>query len=166
MNNISQELLAQLKGNGADFFASVPCKLLGDLINLLAADESVGYVPVAKEEEGLGVCAGAYLGGKTPVMVMQNTGVGTILSTLGSLGLLYSLPITMIISHRGSPGEKIGAQLPMGIAAKSLLETMGVPTFSFSDSSQVGQVAQLVTHAQVAQRPVAALLDFNFWGQA
>lgn len=166
MSDISQDLLAQLKGNGANFFASVPCKLLGDLINLLAADESVGYVPVTKEEEGLGVCAGAYLGGKTPVMVMQNTGVGTILSTLGSLGLFYSLPITMIISHRGSPGEKIGAQLPMGIAAKPLLETMGIPTFSFSDGSQVAQVAQLVTHAQVAQRPVAALLDFNFWGKA
>jgi len=166
MNNISQDLLAQLKDNGADFFASVPCKLLGDLINLLAADDSVEYVPVTKEEEGLGVCAGAYLGGKTPVMVMQNTGVGTILSTLGSLGLFYSLPITMIISHRGSPGEKIGAQIPMGVAAKPLLETMGVPTFSFSDSSQVAQVAQLVSHAQVAQKPVAALLDFNFWGQA
>lgn len=166
MSNISQELLAQLKGNGANFFCSVPCKLLGDLINLLDADDSVGYVPVAKEEEGIGVCAGAYLGGKTPVMVMQNTGVGTILSTLSSLGLFYSLPITMVISHRGSPGEKIGAQVPMGIAAQPLLETIGIPTFSFNDRNQVAQVGQLVSHAQVAQRPIAALLDFNFWGRA
>jgi len=166
MSNISEELLTHLKSNGADFFCSVPCKLLGDLINLLAADDSVGYVPVAKEEEGIGVCTGAYLGGKTPVMVMQNTGVGTILSTIGSLGMFYSLPLTMIISHRGSPGEKIGAQVPMGIAAKPLLETMGVLTFSFSDGSQVPEVAQLVNHAQVAQKPVAALLDFNFWGKA
>ena len=163
MTNISEALLQSLKGNGADFFVSVPCKLLSGLLNLLEQDGSVGYVPVTREEEGLGVCAGAFLGGKTPVMVMQNTGIGTTISSLCSLGLYYNLPITMVISHRGSPGEKIGAQVPMGNAVRPLLETIGVPTYNFSDGSQVEQVGQLVSYAQVAQKPVAALLDFNFW---
>ena len=69
----------------------------------------------------------------------------------------------MIISHRGSPGEPIGAQVPMGMAAKPLLETVGVPTFSFSDSQDIARVAGLVDYARTAQRPVAGLLDFNFW---
>ena len=69
----------------------------------------------------------------------------------------------MIISHRGSPGEPIGAQVPMGNAAKPLLEQIGIPTFTFSDSAQIEQVGQLVQYAHVGQRPVAALLDFNFW---
>ena len=163
MTTISEQLLQELKGNGADFFASVPCKLLGGLISLLEIDGSIGYVPVTREEEGLGVCAGAYLGGKTPVLVMQNTGVGTLLTSLCSLGLYFQLPITMIISHRGSPGEKIGAQVPMGNAVKPLLETISIPTFTFSTSAEVTRVGELVQYAQVAQRPVAALLDFNFW---
>lgn len=166
MTNISKQLLTELKGNGADYFASVPCKLLGDLINLLSEDQSISYVPVTREEEGLGVCAGAYLGGKTPVLVMQNTGLGTIVTSLFSLGLFYNLPITMIISHRGTPGEKIGTQVPMSNAVKPLLDTMGIPYFSFSDPAEAGKVGRLVQHAQVAQRPVAALLDFDFWGQA
>ena len=164
MTTISEQLLEQLKGNGADFFASVPCKLLSNLIELLEADKSVGYVPVTREEEGLGVCAGAYLGGKTAVLIMQNTGVGTLLTSLCSLGLYFQLPITMIISHRGSPGEKIGAQVPMGNAVRPLLETVGIPTFNFSDGAEVARVGELVQYAQVAQRPVAALLDFHFWG--
>lgn len=166
MTNISNQLLTELKANGADYFASVPCKLLGDLINLLDEDKSITYVPVAREEEGLGICAGAFLGGKTPVLVMQNTGLGTIITSLFSLGLFYNLPITMIISHRGTPGEKIGTQVPMSNAVKPLLDTVGIPYFAFSDPAEVGKVGRLVNHAQVAQRPVAALLDFDFWGKA
>lgn len=164
MTTVSEQLHAGLKAHGADFFVSVPCKLLGGMINLLENDDEVTYLPANREEEALGLCAGGYLGGKTPVLVMQNTGIGTILSSLGSLGLYYQLPITMIVSHRGSPGEPVGAQVPMGLAAKPLLETMGVPTFGYSNSNDVDQVAALVSHAKTAQRPVAALLDFDFWG--
>lgn len=160
---ISEQLLYHLKANGADFFTSVPCKLLGELISLLEADNGIGYVPVTREEEGLGVCAGAFLGGKTPVLAMQNTGVGTLLTSLCSLGLYFQLPVTMIISHRGSPGEKIGAQVPMGNAVKPLLAAIGIPTFTFSNGAEVARVGELVQYAQVAQRPVAALLDFHFW---
>lgn len=160
---VSEQLVAGLKRQGADFFVSVPCKLLGGVISLLEHDNEVTYLPANREEEALGLCAGGYLGGKTPVLVMQNTGIGTILSSLGSLGVYYQLPITMIISHRGSPGEPIGAQVPMGMAAKPLLETMGVPTFAFSNADDIGRVAALVSHARTAQRPVAGLLDFDFW---
>lgn len=166
MASISSELLEKLKGRGADYFVSVPCKLLGDLITLLEQDDSVGYMPANKEEEGLGICAGAHFGGKTPVLIMQNTGIGTMISSLCSLGLFFNLPITMIISHRGSPGEPIGAQVPMGMAAKPLLETIGVPTFNFSDASEIDKIAQLIHYANTAQKPVAALLDFNFWQAA
>ena len=164
MTTVSEKLLAELKGNGADFFASVPCKLLGGMIDLLEKDSSITYSPATREEEGLGLCAGAYLGGKTAVLVMQNTGVGTLITSLCSLGLYYQLPILMVISHRGSPGEKISAQVPMSIATKPVLETIGVPTFGFSDSAEIPHVGQLIGYAQTAQRPVAALLDFNFWG--
>ncbi|MEM7534472.1 MAG: sulfopyruvate decarboxylase subunit alpha [Chloroflexota bacterium] len=163
MTDVSVLLLQNLKDNGADFFASVPCKLLGPLIKLLGEDESISYVPVTREEEGLGVCAGAYLAGKTPVIVMQNTGLGTIVTSLYSLGLFYHLPLTMIVSHRGSPGEAIGTQVPMSTASRPLMESMGLPTFMFDDASQVAKVGKLVQHAQVAQRPVVALLNFDFW---
>lgn len=163
MNTVSNRLLDALKQAGADFFVSVPCKLLGGMITLLEVDDSVMYTPATREEEGLGICAGAFLGGKTPVLVMQNTGVGTLLTSLCSLGLYFNLPILMVISHRGSPGEKIGAQVPMGIATKPLLETIGIPVFQFSNSAEIARIANLVNYAQTAQRPVAALLDFDFW---
>lgn len=163
MTTVSERLLAELKGNGADFFASVPCKLLGGMIDLLQEEQGIVYTPATREEEALGLCAGGYLGGKTPVLIMQNTGVGTLITSLCSLGLFYQLPILMVISHRGSPGEPITAQVPMSLATKPVLETIGIPTFGFSDAAEIPRVGQLMGYAQTAQRPVAALLDFNFW---
>ena len=96
-------------------------------------------------------------------MVMQNTGIGNSVAALCSLALYYQIPLLMIISHRGMPGEKIGAQVPMGNAVKPILDLIGVPTFTFSHSSDTQTVGQLVEYAQIAQRPVAAFLDFHFW---
>lgn len=163
-NDVNDSLLQELKRNGATFFTSVPCKLLGGLIKALEQDGSIGYMPTNREEEGLGVCTGAYLGGQVPVLVMQNTGVGTLITSLCSLGIYFRIPVTMLISHRGSPGEPIGAQVPMGTAVEQLLATISVPTFRFSDPSETVNVGKLVPFASVAEGPVAAILDFDFWG--
>ena len=66
---VSERLLSDLKANGADFFVSVPCKLLGGMIDLLQVDGDVGYVPATREEEGLGICAGGIFG-------WQDAGIG------------------------------------------------------------------------------------------
>lgn len=164
INDVNEALLQELKQNGANFFTSVPCKLLGGFIAALEQDQSIGYMAVNREEEGLGVCTGAYLGGQVPVLVMQNTGVGTLITSLCSLGAYYRVPITMLISHRGSPGEPIGAQVPMGTAVETLLATINIPTFRFSDPADAAKVGKLVPFASVAEGPVAAILDFDFWG--
>ena len=162
--NVNYALLSELKQNGANFFASVPCKLLAGFIKALEEDDDIGYMRVNREEEGLGICAGAYLGGQAPVLVMQNTGVGTLITSLCSLGNYFRLPITMVISHRGSPGESIGAQVPMGTAVEHLLATINIPTYRFSDPDDCAKVGKLVPFASVAEGPVAAILDFDFWG--
>jgi len=162
--NVNQALLADLKANGADFFVSVPCKLLGGFISTLEQDNEITYRAVNREEEGLGICTGAYLAGRKPVIVMQNTGVGTLITSLCSLGNYYWLPFLMVISHRGSPGEPIGAQVPMGTAVETLLKTINIPTYMFSDPSDTKKVGQLVPFTDVAEGPVAAILDYDFWG--
>ena len=131
----------------------------------LHEDGDITHLPVNREEEGLGIATGAYLAGRVPVMVMQNTGVGTLLTSLNSLGNYYRLPIPMLISHRGAPGEPIGAQVPMGTTVERLLLTLNIPTFHFSDPADIPKVADLVRFARTAEGPVAAILDYDFWGE-
>ena len=59
---ISKTIISYLKEGGADFFLSVPCKLLANMILILENDKDVYYSAIPREEEGMGLCAGAYLG--------------------------------------------------------------------------------------------------------
>jgi sulfopyruvate decarboxylase subunit alpha len=163
MSTVSERLLQSLKKNGADFFVTVPCKLSAELITLIEHDPQVIHVEPTREEEGVGICAGAYMAGRTPVMVMQNSGIGNSVNAVCSLAQFYQVPLLMIMTHRGTAGERIGAQVPMGVVVRPLLESIRVPTFSFSHASDAERVGELVQYAHVARQPIAALLDFHFW---
>ena len=80
--SISAQLVAALKLTGVDFFVSVPCKLLAGQIRLLEQDAEVCYLPVTREEEGFGLCAGASLGGHMPCILMQDSGLGNSVNAL------------------------------------------------------------------------------------
>ena len=163
MPSVSQRLLHSLKQHGADFFVTVPCKLSAELVSLISQDKDITYVAPTREEEGVGICAGAYLSGKMPVMVIQNSGIGNSVNALTTLTKLFDMPLLLVCTHRGSVGERIGAQVPMGVAVKGVLDAIDVPNFSFNHPSQAEKVGELVDYARVAQRPVAVLLGFDFW---
>src|SRR5664279_4466425 len=101
----SQTIYKALKNAGINFVVSLPCVNLGKLMEMVDCDRDIIHVPVTREEEGFGICAGAYLGGKKPTILMQNSGLGNSVNVLASLYKLYQLPILMIISHRGTEGE-------------------------------------------------------------
>ncbi len=115
--SISAQLVATLKATGVDFFVSVPCKLLAGQIRLLEQDTEVCYLPVTREEEGFGLCAGASLGARMPCILMQDSGLGNSINALKSLIQFFQLPVVMLMSYRGSPGEPVPAQVPMGLLA-------------------------------------------------
>ena len=56
---ISKKIIDNLKKGGVDFYLSVPCKLLANMIDILEKDKDVYYSAVPREEEGMGICAGA-----------------------------------------------------------------------------------------------------------
>ena len=156
-------LFNALKNAGIDFVASVPCVNLIELLDEIECDEGIIHVPVTREEEGIGVCAGAYLGGKNPAMVMQNSGLGNSINALTSLDLLYRIPLLMIISHRGDLGERISAQVPMGQLTPGLLDALGVPWYSPLPVEVEDVVSGAWTLAKTSGLPVAILLGEPFW---
>ncbi len=155
-------VLDTLIESGADFYVSVPCNTLAGLLRVLDEDERVRHVPVTREEEGLGICAGAALAGRLPVLVMQNSGLGNCLNALLSCSQYYRLPLVILASYRGGPDEVIDAQRPMGRAMRGLLTTVGVPYGELERPDQAPALQDLVRAASRGE-VVAAIVHPRFW---
>ena len=94
------------------------------LIELCQADTRMKCVPLTTEEEGVGLAAGAWLGGERSVLLMQSSGVGNIINTLGTVKECR-IPLVTLVTMRGEEGEFNPWQVPMGQATRAVLEAMG-----------------------------------------
>jgi sulfopyruvate decarboxylase alpha subunit len=115
----------RLLAAGFDFFTGVPCSLVRTVLAELEGRRL--YRGETREDAALGVAAGAYLGGRTPVVVMQNSGLGVSLNALGSLHLLYRIPCLLLVTWRGLEGKDAPEHLVMGEVMPRLLELFGIP---------------------------------------
>ena len=158
---ISQKIITNLKSGGANFFLSVPCKLLSNMISILEKDKEIYYSAVSREEEGVGICAGAYLGKMLPCILLQNTGLGNSVNAIISLLKYYNIPLILLISYRGTKGEKIKAQYQMGKITKKLLSIMNLPTLHCNKLEDIKKINLLVKKSKKLNTPVAILCDFN-----
>lgn len=95
------------------------------LIALCQADPSIRAVPLTSEEEGVGLAAGAWLGGARCALLMQSSGVGNLMNAL-AMAQECRVPLVMVVTMRGEEGETNPWQLPIGQAARTLLATLGV----------------------------------------
>jgi sulfopyruvate decarboxylase subunit alpha len=161
--NPSLAVYQGMKRAGINFVTSVPCVNLQELLALVSGDPEIIHVPVTREEEGVGICAGAWMGGRRPALLMQNSGLGNSINALASLDMLYGIPLLMIISHRGGKGESIIGQVPMGRLTAPLLDAMAIPHFSPEPEEAEETVAGAWSRACAGCRPVAVLLDLKFW---
>ncbi|MGY8845473.1 MAG: thiamine pyrophosphate-binding protein, partial [Gammaproteobacteria bacterium] len=100
----AEEFILPLKNQGYDWYAGVPCSFLTPLINYVISASSLNYVSAANEGDAVAIAAGASIGGKKSVALMQNSGLGNAISPLTSLIHTFKIPVLIICTHRGEPG--------------------------------------------------------------
>ena len=164
----SQRLLDLLESHGFDFFTGVPCSLFEGVTRILDSVPRYGYVSAVREDSAMGIAAGAYLGGRQPVVLMQNSGLGVSMNAIVSLNQIYDIPALMIVSWRGQPrsGGQGGPDwqvdapehLIMGDVMESFLTLLRIPFVVFNPSTLESDVASLVKTMAERRRPVALVV--------
>ena len=149
-----------LKACGVRVMSALPETWLVHLIRMADEDPEVTLVRLAKEEEGVGISAGAHMAGVKSAMLMQNHGFLASVNGIVSCAQLYRLPLLMLISHRGRFGERDPWQTEGGLVTEDLLRALRIPFERLDDSRSVARVIRdAQTLAESGSRPVALLLE-------
>ncbi|MGI9374277.1 MAG: sulfopyruvate decarboxylase subunit alpha [Hyphomicrobiales bacterium] len=164
--SVNDTILDALVQNKVEFVTTVPCKQLAGVIEKIETDDRFLHVPSNKEDEGMGLCAGAYMGGKRSCIIMQNTAIGVVVNTLATLIQYYNMPLPMLISYRGEVGEKVQCQVEMAVHTKALLNQMLIPTYHFHKTEDADELGDILNYTYMARKPVAILTDASFWKDA
>ena len=130
---LTDKFCVALKKQGFNFASGVPCSILGGIIDYLSADTDITYIPATREDEAIGVATGAYLAGKKPLVLMQNSGLGNCINALTSLVFPYKVPLLLLISWRGFEGNDAPEHLIMGKIMPELLKALRIPTLILGD---------------------------------
>ena len=151
-----------LAERGYDLFTGVPCSILKGVIATLETQERVPYLPVSREDVAFGIAGGATLGGKRPVVLMQNSGLGVSINALISLQQIYELPCLLVITWRGYEGVDAPEHIVMGPVMPQVLDTFQVPFKTLEAETTPAQFEEVLDWAGEAlaktRRPVALLV--------
>lgn len=150
-------ILAGIKKAGIDFIATLPDEKMLELIRVVEKDRDVTHVPLCREEEGIGICAGAYLAGRRTAIVMQNAGFLNSCNALTTTSLQFQIPLLMLIYYAGDIGDRGFSTL--GSVTEPVLQAMGFRSYVLRNRDEIDETlrgAQIL--AEDSKKPVAVLL--------
>ncbi len=150
------DVVHMLIESGFNFYTGVPDTTLADMIAVLTSQGR--YVASVREDEAVGMAAGAFLAGKHPVVLMQNSGLGNCLNALTSLNLIYSIPCLLLISWRGYQGKDAPEHLVMGKVCTKILDTVSIPSRLIATDTLQNDIGWARNHMRSKKTPVALML--------
>lgn len=150
-----------LKDNRIDAAATLPCDRIKALLPLIS--KNIRTFPLTREENGVGICAGMYLGGGRPVMVIQSTGIGNMINALESLNLTYGIPLPVIASWRGVYKESIEAQVQFGKRMPAILGSAGIDYTIIESPDELDKIGDAIRDSFSSNYPHVILISPAVW---
>lgn len=155
----SKAVYRGIKNAGIRFISALPETWLVYLLQMAENDREMSLIEVAKEEEAVGIAAGAYFAGQPNLLLMQNHGFFGAINGIVSLAKLYHIPLCMLIAYRGHMGEPYPWHTQGGMVTEPILRALGIPYDFARDPKKVGQqIKEAHIYSLSSLSPVALLL--------
>jgi sulfopyruvate decarboxylase beta subunit len=156
-----QAIIELFKRNKIDLVATLPCDRLKNLLPLVS--ENFFEVQLTREEDGVAICAGAYLAGAHPLMLIQSTGIGNLLNALSSLSFTYEIPLPIVASWRGVYREGIEAQVYWGTHLRAVLNALEVRSYEVHTIDDLFLMNEGIRTSFETRLPVVILISPQLW---
>ena len=163
----SRIIFDALKQSGVRIISAMPETWLVHLINMTEADPETTLVRLTREEEAIGISAGAHLAGVRSALLMQNHGFLAAINPIVSLAFLYKIPLLMLISYRGHMGERDPWQTQGGRLTEPVLKALEIPYDHLTNRADAArQIGEAQALAESSLAPVALLLSRRLMWEA
>jgi len=150
------QIIGELKKQGIDLVSAIPCDRAKGLF--FSLPDHFRHIGLTREEDGVGISAGAYLAGARPVLAIQSSGLGNMLNAVLSLTVTFGLPLPILASWRGCEGEKIPAQIPFNRPLPRILSAAGIACTEVSGPGAACEIGEAVAAAYRNRVPHVILL--------
>ncbi len=155
-----ERVVKVLKANDVRLVAYIPDNVLSPLIQAVHDDRYFTPICPAREEEAVGIVAGAYMAGLRGIALMQTSGFATIPNALASMVVPYQIPLLMMISERGTLGDHQLGQAIVCRTMRPVLQSLGIEHFAIERLDDVEAVADgMIRQAYATQAPAAIILS-------
>jgi sulfopyruvate decarboxylase alpha subunit len=156
----AETFLATLKDNDVRLVTYVPDNVLRPLIDGATSDNYFISVNATREDEAIGMIAGAWMGGLKGVVMMQTSGFGVIPNALASLIVPFQIPAILVISERGTMGEFNVGQVMVSRVMRPTLDSLAVTHHTLDDERTMRFIVDSsIKQAITTQAPVAFILS-------
>lgn len=152
------EILASLKSAGITLVASLPDQWLGDLISCCDADPKITHVKLAREDDGVGICAGAFLGGRKAALICQNAGLLLSVNALGGMAYHHQIPFLVLAAYRGCFDDNYYYQFYKGRTTVPVLEAIGLPYYIIDGPEQFHLIERSAQQSFLMRLPLVLLM--------
>ena len=171
----AKSVLRELRAQSVSHVIGLPDNSSAALFSLLAAEGEPRLITVTREGEAFAVAAGVWMGGGTPVVLIQNTGLLESGDSLRGTALRMRIPLVCLITYRGY--AKMTARqfslAPDGLRAEAFsrpdldsvalmteptLQAWGLPFVFLHDDGDIPRMAESFSRAEALAQPVAVLI--------
>ena len=162
-SNGPERIVEAMKQAGINFLCSLPDANLAKLLAAVDQEKSLTHVTLCREEEGIGICTGAYIGGRTPAIIMQNGGLLNSCNALTTTALNFNIPVVLLVYYAGDLGDEGFSML--GSVTEPVLQGLNIRYYVLRKEEDIAAIIRgAATLALDSRKPVAVLLAKDVLG--
>ena len=158
-----QTVLSEMKKNGVTHVVWLPDSETNWLYMLMKEDPSLELITVSREGQAFSTAAGLSVGGKKPIILIQNTGMMESGDSMRGWGLGLNIPVVMMVGYRGYTRHGVNTDTAATYTER-FLNAFGIQYYLVENDSDADRISVAFEEAERTKRPVAILVGDEYHG--